>query len=160
MPVRHDDLAVRCFSVDAPSTIPHRSFHPVRIRRWINILNVGASADPEQFIKNMLNNCTLSLFVIGGCDIYTYFLLLIFVTFIFQVIITEHNIIVKMYRVYLPICVHINVHIIPSILIFFFCNWITCYTIFVSHLEYLYYFVMFIVAEIVLQASDEARVIE
>ena len=48
-------------------------FYPVRIRRWINILNVGATADPEQFIKNMLNNCTLSLFVIGGCDIYTYF---------------------------------------------------------------------------------------
>ena len=108
----------------------------------------------------MLNNCTLSLFVIGSCDIYTYFLLLIFVTFIFQVIIIEHNNIVKMYRVYLPICVHNNVHVIPSILIFFFCNWITCYTIFVSHLEYLYYFVMFIVAEIVLQASDEARVIE
>ena len=42
-----------------------------------------------------------------------------------------------MYRVYLPICVHIIVHVIPSI-----------------------YFVMFIVAEIVLQASDEAQVIE
>ena len=92
----------------------------MRIRRWINILNVGASADPEQFIKNMLSNCTLLLFVIGGCDIYTYFLLLIFVTFIFQVIITEHNNIVKMYRVYLPICVHNNVHVIPSTLIFAF----------------------------------------
>ena len=78
----------RC--VDLVSTIPDRSFHPVRIRRCINILNVDASADPERCIKHMLNNCTLSLFVIGGYDIYKYFLLL-FATFIFQVIITSYH---------------------------------------------------------------------
>ena len=82
-----------------------------------DFLMILAWASP---FKNMLNNCTLSLFVIGGCDIYTYFCLLIFVTFIFQVIITEHNNIGKMYRVYLPICVHNYVHVIPSILIFTF----------------------------------------
>ena len=37
--------------VDLVSTIPDRSFHPVRIRRWINTLNAGASADSERFKK-------------------------------------------------------------------------------------------------------------
>ena len=67
--IRHDDLAVRWFSVDAPSTIPHCSFNPLWIWCWINILNAGASADSEQFTKNVLNNSTLSLLVMGGYDL-------------------------------------------------------------------------------------------
>ena len=63
-----------------------------------------------------------------------------------------------MYRVYLPICVQINVHVIPSILIFSFV--IGLPGIQSSYLEYLYFFVMFFAVEIVLQTSDEARVIE
>ena len=39
LPVRHDDLAVRWFSVDAPSTIPHRSFHfTCRLTSWLELM--------------------------------------------------------------------------------------------------------------------------